>query len=295
MKKFFLLAFIFGFLVSCNNGSRYPGFSKSRKGFYYQLHSIGEGETTIKTGDYVTADIAYLTMSDSIFFEGRRKIKLEKPAFRGAIEDCFAMLNDDESATFILEAGSFFNITLESDLPSFLKDGDKLKIRISVIDVQTEQQYNNEKQAFLKWINDFGEYEKVILQQFLNEEDIDIKPYPSGLIYIPVKTGNNIKIEPGDTITINYEGRFLNGKFFDSTVRRNQPFQFVYGTEWQVIKGLEEGIRDMSEGEKAIFITPSELAFGQSGSSTGIIPPFTSLIFELEVLSVKKGPQQNKL
>ena len=93
-------------------------------------------------------------------------------------------------------------------------------------------------------------------------------------------------IEPGDTITINYEGKFLNGKFFDSTIKRNQPFQFVYGTEWQVIKGLEEALSLMYEGEKSLFIFPSELAFGSEGSSTGIIPPYTSLIFEVEILEV---------
>ena len=87
-------------------------------------------------------------------------------------------------------------------------------------------------------------------------------------------------------MTVNYEGRFLNGKFFDSTVRRKQPFQFVYGTEWQVVEGLEEAIGMMKEGEKSLFILPSNLAFGTEGSSTGIVPPFTSLIFEVELLAI---------
>ena len=78
----------------------------------------------------------------------------------------------------------------------------------------------------------------------------------------------------------------FDGKYFDSTIRRNQSFQFVYGTEWQVIKGLEEAIGMMHEGEKSLFIVPSELAFGPAGSSTGIIPPYTSLIFEVELLKV---------
>jgi FKBP-type peptidyl-prolyl cis-trans isomerase FkpA len=88
---------------------------------------------------------------------------------------------------------------------------------------------------------------------------------------------------------VHYEGRFLNGKFFDSTRQRNDPFQFVYGQQWQVVKGMEEAIGMMHEGEKALFIMPSGLAFGQTGSSTGIVPPFTSLIFEVELLLVKKN------
>jgi len=60
----------------------------------------------------------------------------------------------------------------------------------------------------------------------------------------------------------------------------------VYGTEWQVIKGLEEAIGLMREGEKSLFILPSELGFGNQGSSSQVIPPFTSLIFEVEILKV---------
>jgi len=67
-------------------------------------------------------------------------------------------------------------------------------------------------------------------------------------------------------------------------VRTKQPFQFVYGTEWQVVKGLEEAIGMMQEGEKALVILPSDLAFGSEGSSTGIIPAYTSLIFDVEII-----------
>ncbi len=276
-------------LGSCKKDSKFPGFTKSNKGFYYQLHSIGESEIKPQNGDYITADIAYLTINDSVFFEGRRKIRLEKPKYKGAIEDCIMILQKDESATFILQALPFFQTTLEADLPGFIKPEDYLKIKISLIDIQSEAEYENEKVAFLNWIEDFGDYEKVILQQYLSEKKIDIKPDKNGMICLVINPGTGPAINKGDTITINYEGRFLNGKFFDSTKRRNQPFQFVFGTEWQVIKGIEDGLATMREGQKALFILPSELAFGQSGSSTGIIPPFTSLIYEVEVLKVSKG------
>ena len=63
-------------------------------------------------------------------------------------------------------------------------------------------------------------------------------------------------------------------------------FQFVYGQKWQVIPGLEEAIGMMYPGERALFIIPSNLAFGQGGSSTGIVPAFTSVIFEVEIVEV---------
>ncbi len=152
--------------------------------------------------------------------------------------------------------------------------------------IQTREDYEQEKEAFLTWIEDFGDYEKVVLKQFIGSEKPGISPLPSGIYYVNLRPGKGKKVELGDTLTINYEGRFLNGRFFDSTVKRHQPFQFVYGTEWQVIKGLEEAIGMMREGERSLFILPSELGFGNTGSSTGVIPPFTSLIFEVEILKV---------
>ncbi|MBN1597416.1 MAG: FKBP-type peptidyl-prolyl cis-trans isomerase [Bacteroidales bacterium] len=295
MKHFLLTTVtVLALLTACTKESKYAGYNESPKGFHYKLLSIGESDEKIKEGDFVTADISYLTLKDSVFFEGRRKINLVQPAYTGAIEDCFKMLRNNESASFILTAEPFFKNTLQSDLPPFLKEDDDFKVNITVIDIQTEDEFEKEKQAFLNWINDFGDFEKVILEQFINEEKINASPSSSGLIMLPLVKGNEKTIEPGDTITINYEGRFLNGKFFDSTVRRNQPFQFIYGTEWQVIKGLEEGLGKMHEGEKALFILPSELAFGQEGSSTGIIPPFTSLIFEVEIVQISKGIKDNK-
>ncbi len=273
-------------VTGCEKFSRYPGFRKAKHGIYYQLHTIGEDTVKAHPGDYITVNLAYMTMKDSLFFQGARKFQINKPAYEGAIDECFAMLSKDESATFIIDAGKFFSNTIRTDLPRFIAQGSPMKIRVEMIEIQKEEEYNRQKEAFLSWIKDFGEYEKVILQQYIREEKLDVNPLPSGIYYLILEPGTGKKVELGDTITVNYEGRFLNGKFFDSTVKRRQPFQFVYGTEWQVIKGLEEAIGLMCEGEKSLFILPSELGFGNQGSTSSIIPPFTSLIFEVEILKV---------
>ncbi len=271
---------------SCRYFSKYPGFKRAGHGIYFQLHTIGEDEIRAQQGDYVTVDLSYKTMNDSVFFKAHRKFQLTGPAFEGSIDECFGMLSQKESATFIISAVDFFGKTLQSELPSFLQSGSKMKVTIDMLDIQTETEYKKEKEAFLHWIEDFGEYEKVILRQYIEEEKLPVELMASGIYFINLVPGTGKEVEPGDTITINYEGRFLNGKFFDSTKKRNQPFQFVYGTEWQVVKGLEEAIGMMKEGEKSLVILPSDLAFGNEGSSTGMIPPFTSLIFEVEILSV---------
>lgn len=275
------------FFSLCNIKSEFTGYKKDSNGFYYKLTRIGENEDKPATGDYVTVDISYKTMGDSVFFEGRRKIQIDDPDSTGIINSCFLMLSEDDAATFLLPKANFFNITLQSTPPEFLEEDQYLKIDIHNLEIQEQNEYQKEKKAFLKWIEDFSDYEIIILKQFIEEQKIDTLPSKNGLYKITLHEGSGKKVAIGDTIIVHYEGRFLNGKFFDSTIKRNEPFGFVYGTEWQVIDGLEEAIGTMKEGEKSMFILPSELAFGEKGSSTGIVPPYTSVIFEVELMEVK--------
>ena len=273
--------------LSCDN--KYPGYKKSSDGFYYKLLAFDDSSKKTEVGDYITVDISYKTINDSLFFRGQRKLKLTKPEFEGSIDYCFAMLSKGDKAEFIINANNFFIYTLQKNLPTFLKNHNEMKVDVEMLDVQSETDYENQKKSFLKWVEDFGQYEKEVLSQYIQQNKINIRPTSSGLYFISINPGKKSRVNPGDTVIVDYEGKFLDGKFFDSTKKRHESFQFVYGTEWQVIKGLEEAIGMMGEGEKAIVIVPSDMAFGTDGSSTGIIPPFTSLIFEVELVKIIPG------
>jgi len=272
-----------------NKSSKFSGFSLTKSGIHYKLISLGDGTVKPEVSNFITVNISYRTIKDSIFFQGLRKFQLTEPIREGSIDECFMMLTLGDSASFYFPADSFFIKTLETEMPRFIGKGDLMRVDIKMMEVQTEKQYQLEKEAFLNWINDFGDYEKVLLKQYMEGEKLAIIPTTSGLYYIPVVKSQGKSVAVGDTITVNYEGRFFNNKIFDSTKKRNEPFQFVYGQKWQVIEGLEEAIGMMKEGERSLFIIPSKLAFGENGSSTGIIPPFTSVVFEVELLEVKKG------
>lgn len=294
MRKIIISLLAVVMITSCSKETKYPGFSKSDSGIYYKLHSFGESKKQVKPNDYVTTDITYKTMSDSVFFDGRRKFQITEPSYDASIDECLLMLAKGEKATFILPANTFFSKTLETSVPSFFNENDSLKIVVNLIDVQREKEFLKEKKAFLNWIKDFGEYEKVLLQQFLEKKNIDAEPTKSGLYRVVLSKGNGPHVEKGDTVVVHYEGKFLNGKFFDSTKQRKQPFEFIYGTKMQVIKGLEEIISKMREGEKALAILPSEKAFGKTGSSTGIIPPYTSVVYEIDLVEVRKNEKNKK-
>jgi len=294
-KTLLIIATLIISLGACDYIVKYPGYDKTKSGIYFKLIKFGESSEKAKPGDYVTADIVYKTMDDSVFFDGRRRLQVSEPSFKGSIDECFLMLAEEEKASFIISANDFFTKTLETTLPKFIDDDDPMIVNIDVIDIQTEEEYYMEKEAFLHWIEDFGDYEKVILRQYIDQQEINIEPTKTGLYHVILETGNGNRVYTGDTVTVHYEGKFLNGKFFDSTKRRNSPFQFVFGRKWQVIPGMEEAIGRMTAGERALFIIPSKIGFGETGSSTGIVPPYTSTLFEVELIEVIPGPRKKDM
>lgn len=89
----------------------------------------------------------------------------------------------------------------------------------------------------------------------------------------------------GDTVVVHYTGKFVDGRVFDSSVSRGEPFQFVLGAG-RVIKGWDEGIVGMKEGGKRLLSIPPEMGYGMA--DYGPIPGGSTLIFEVELLKVEK-------
>lgn len=107
----------------------------------------------------------------------------------------------------------------------------------------------------------------------------------SGLAYEEVKIGAGKRARAGDTVVVHYTGRLKNGKKFDSSLDRNDPFSFKLG-KGEVIRGWDEGVAGMKEGGKRKLIIPSELGYGERGAGNDI-PPGAELHFDVELLKVK--------
>ncbi len=105
----------------------------------------------------------------------------------------------------------------------------------------------------------------------------------SGLIYVPLKEGSGTSPTETDKVKVNYRGTLADGTEFDSYYKRGQPTEFPLNG---VIKCWTEGLQMMKPGGKARLFCPQETAYGERG--TALIPPKASLIFEIELLEVKK-------
>jgi FKBP-type peptidyl-prolyl cis-trans isomerase len=107
----------------------------------------------------------------------------------------------------------------------------------------------------------------------------------SGLQYIDVKEGTGAAAKAGDTVSVHYTGWLVEGKKFDSSVDRGQPFSFPLGGG-RVIKGWDEGVAGMKVTGIRKLIIPSDLGYGARGAGSAI-PPDATLIFEVQLLEVK--------
>ncbi len=107
----------------------------------------------------------------------------------------------------------------------------------------------------------------------------------SGLKYQVLKKGTGAVATAYHMVTVHYTGWLTDGKKFDSSVDRGQPFQFSLGAG-QVIKGWDEGVAGMKVGEKRKLTIPPDLGYGERGAG-GVIPPNATLVFDVELLDVQ--------
>ena len=130
---------------------------------------------------------------------------------------------------------------------------------------------------------DQAEEEMKLLNQYLADNQITAEPEASGLYYIETEAGTGLQPQQGDTVDVHYTGKLIDGTVFDTSVG-GSPFSFALGTGF-VIPGWDEGIAYMKEGGKATLIIPSNLGYRSTGTSS--IPPYSTLIFDVELIDVR--------
>ncbi|MBR6264184.1 MAG: FKBP-type peptidyl-prolyl cis-trans isomerase [Prevotella sp.] len=130
-----------------------------------------------------------------------------------------------------------------------------------------------------------GKVAKEAGEQYLktNANNEGVVTLPSGLQYKVLNEGNGRKPKATDNVVCHYEGFLIDGTVFDSSYQRGEPATFPLN---QVITGWTEGLQLMQEGAKYRFFIPYRLGYGENGAGT-LIPPYSTLIFDVELIEVK--------
>ena len=302
-------------LASCNK-SEFDGFTKAENGLHYQFFTQDEAGVKAAEGDGVTMSILYSLKhqnKDSVLFDSRLnsddgtgvvRYILPKSSFSGSLEDAIKMMAKNDSAAFIISADSFFLKTNRMhELPPFAKPGDKLQITIKMVEIKSKKELDENQKKQQDEMAKMAEGEKPLLDAYLATNKITTTPTASGLIFIETQKGKG-KDHPkaNDEVRVNYTGKLLDGTVFDSSIeadakvaniynpqRPYEPIKFVL-EQGQVIKGWDEAIQLMTKGSKAKIIIPSNLGYGPRGG--GPIPPYSTLVFDVELVDYKAGVAQ---
>jgi len=281
--KIFLILFIFiTAFYSCNSDE----FTRTDNDIYYKFITKNEDSTKVKVDDILVLKLMYTNEKGDVIFDSRElgrdyKMVLKKPNYIGSIDEAISMMHIGDSAIFKVDAADFYMLSRRyKTLPEEVKYGGKLVFYVKILGISDNLEVQKEKKDLAV---DKQKFEEEMLKDFLYKENITEKPTPSGLYYITQTKGTGKKPKKGDKIIIHYTGKFINGEIFDSSLKRGTPLTYTFGDKG-FIAGWQEGVSYMKEGEKAMLIIPSHLAYGDQ--KAGPIPAYSTLIFEIELLKV---------
>ena len=283
--------------------SKYPGFKKSESGIFYKYYKENKDAQKAMTGNILTMNIKYrvkVNGKDSVLFTSAGMAKpfelnLAKSDFKGDVYEAFGMLHVGDSATFIIGAKDFFTKTAKyPKMPEGIDSTSKMFFDVKLVKCETleaRQKMEKEKADKLR-----GE-EPGKLQTYLTKNNVTTKPTASGIYIITQSAGSGRAIVKGDFVKINLTVSSVDGKKIFSSLDKNKPITLEYGKPFDT-KGFEEAIGTLKKGSKATILVPSEMGFGEKGkrnmNGEDIIPPFTPVVYDIEVLDLKTKAENDK-
>ncbi len=294
MKKFrfliilFFLTFLF---VNCKRNQQIDGYTRDPSGFYYKLLVLGDGNNHPETGNVCVVDAIMKTQNDSVFWDTKHDamnglyIVINKTLINGSCNQHFLKLVEGDSASFLVRPSVFFRDYFDTIAPSFCKNDSLVRLDLKFHQIISKQEYMAlKKNAEAGHIEDTELEELQLIDSYLMQNYGFVKPDGYGLYTLDKKSTDFEKVTAGKRIKIAYSGTYLDGKPID---KGEQQLEFIYGTPDQLIEGLNIVIGSLKKAETIKIIVPSRLAFGESGSSNGSIPPYTPLVYNLKIIDIK--------
>lgn len=292
-----LSAAIFGF-ASCKNG----GSVKKVKGIEYTIVKDAQGKNAV-VGDFIELNVkAYVDTNGKggrVDLGDSRKdnngkpvnIPVQETKESAQWQSVLPFLSAGDSAVVNIYCDTILkNIPPDQQqmVPKWLKKGNKITFEISVVAVKSKA--DAEKEAQQKTAAQ-AQTDDQQLQEYFTKNNLKAEKTSSGLYYIISNEGAGEKIAAGQTVSMNYTGKLMNGNKFDSNTdsafHHMEPFKFHAGAH-EVIPGWDEGVMLLKKGAKATFFVPSTLGYGDRAAGP-MLPPNSILIFDVEVLDVVSG------
>lgn len=271
-------------MQACNVlNNEHDGYAyNSRHNYYFKLLAFSDTYKKAHPSDVVTAHVTYsLVDTDSLLFETERGVIVRDEKKLG-LPLLFVDAHSGDSISFIVPTSDFVLDTIFPKEFDTLMAAPEMRITVRIKSVVDSATYRENQKALLLWKQTKADYEKYLIQQYLQQHTETFVYQKNGIYKRIIKKGTGAYPSLNNYVTISYQGSLLNGTIINhSTIQ-----DFLLSSEMQVIDGLVLVIQKMQEGERAQVIVPSSYAWGENGSSDGSVPPFSSLVFDIELKAI---------
>ena len=294
--------------IGCNSQNK-----TSRNGIEYTVLREGDGKAATD-GEVLIMHLSYKDKAtDSLWADsgesGAQMFAVTDSIWMAKEKDLqviFGEMKAGDSVTFDITVGEFFENTVGAPAPPGLDPSAVMQFNVACENVFSEEEA-------MAWQQDMAnrrmremqaeaekqfEVDVDLIENYLSENSITTERTESGVYYEILEKGSGEKPTNGSTIRVDYAGRLLSGELFDTSIeevaretntyneqRAYEPFEFVLG-QGDVIKGWDEGLLALNEGDKARLYIPSTLAYGPRQRSA-VIGPNSILVFDVELVEIK--------
>jgi FKBP-type peptidyl-prolyl cis-trans isomerase len=282
ITKIMLIGLAVATVLAFGACSKYKGFKKDKSGIYYQFHGdIHDTADQPQTGDLVGIMMS-LRAGDSLLIPMMPNQMLMDSLYEGDMFQALRMMHVGDSATFILDGPQFFEQMMTPG-QEYTFGEDPLYLDVKLLGLMKKADFEKAQAEYEAQLSERKEMEASDIEDYL-QKNPGLKQQTTGVYLKSVKKGTGDKVEPLQTVKVHYTGKFTDGTVFDSSVERGEPFSFTVGAG-QVIPGWDATVADMKVGDKVTVLIPSDLAYGEG---TRGIPPYTPLVFDIELLEIVK-------
>ena len=286
-------------MVAC--GSK-DGFETTEQGLHYRFDKQNSDGQQVQDGDVLVGEMTVRFDTMQLFTTGGKATRIAQatPSFPGGLYEGLLMMHVGDQAVFAIEADSLAKYLQAGQMPPTYEPGKGMLLyyEINLQDIVTREEFASEQSRYMQDAQQRQSDEPAEIAAYVKEHGITAKPTADGLYVIGVKKGKGAKVATGKEVSVNYTGHLLDGTIFDSSVesdarrgeiynaeRKYEPMTYVVGRD-KLIDGWEQGVMGQPAGTVLQLVIPSQLAYGPRGAGN-LIPPYSPLVFDIEILSVK--------
>jgi FKBP-type peptidyl-prolyl cis-trans isomerase len=272
-------------LSSCGNNG---GFIKSPGGVKWKLERFSESRKPLVNGSLVQFEWTIINEKGAELFKDRLFLKIDSLTSTRGLFEALLQLKEEEQGLFIIK-----NRDLEKTMIKYITSSDidlnmegVLHHRLMIDKIYNLEEFLNKRKEFLEWVSklkpvNFNSVENLVIENYIDNQNMKMQVSETGLYYEILPEHSSVTTGFGKHIKIRYRGGVLKKNSSHITTTQD----FYIGQELQVIKAIEEVVLLMEQGDSATIISSSTLAFGEKGSSTGLIPGGSPVMYGVRLLA----------